>query len=277
MENKELNSDLSNLFSAGPEQVHVLADFDGTLTQEYVAGKKTPSLISILRDNPDYLSPVYSEQAHALHKQYSPFEKDTTLSLTERKARMQEWWTKHKQLLIDSGLRRQHLEDLANSGIIQWRPGAVEFLQLMSQHHVPVVILSASGLGDVIPIYCQSHQADFPNIHYIVNRFIWDEQGRAKGYHQPMIHSLNKDETVVQDFSTVYAAVQARTRVLLLGNNLGDLGMVEGFPATQTLSIGFLDQEESSRAPDFSGQFNHVVVERGFTDINRMIQSALKN
>jgi 5'-nucleotidase len=264
-----LESDLKDLFSDGADQVQVVADFDGTLTKEYFEGKPTPSLISVLRDQPGYLSPEYQAAAHQLATQYKPFERDAALDLPTRKEKMTEWWVKHKQLLIASGIKREHLQQLAQSKFIQWRPGATEFLGLMKKLNIPVVILSASGIGEVIEIYCQAQNVDSSNMHYLVNKFVWDKEGHAVGFHQPVIHSLNKDETAIQNYAEVAAAVKDRVNMLLLGNNIGDLGMSQGFVGQKKLTIGFLDQEELSRLPEFEKAFNHVIVGKGYSEINQ--------
>jgi len=138
-----LKSDLEKLFADGPEKVHVLADFDGTLTKEFVSGKKTPSIISVLRDQPGYLSPEYQAAAHVLYEKYAPLERDAGLDLALRKAKMVEWWSLHEELLIKSGIKREHLEKLSESEQLQWRNGAQDFLAMMRQVGIQVVILSA--------------------------------------------------------------------------------------------------------------------------------------
>lgn len=272
---KNLSTDLQALFADGVEKVQILADFDGTLTKEYVDGQKTPSLISILRNEPGYLSSEYQAAAHQLSEHYKPLEHDTNIDLGARKEKMTEWWTKHKQLLIDSGIRLEHLQRLAQSEFIQWREGAVDFLALMKKLNIPVVILSASGIGEVIPLYCKAQNVDSPNMHYIVNQFIWNEQGRAIGFHQPIIHSLNKDETAVKSNDEVFQAIKDRPNILLLGNSLGDLGMSNGYDIKNISTIGFLDQEELGRFPEFEKAFDHVIVKKGYTEINKQVLEIL--
>ncbi len=271
-----LRDDLVSLFDEGDARVHVLADFDGTLTREYIDGKKTPSLISILRDHPGYLSPDYREKAHELYRHYHPIEQDHSLPLAERKDKMEEWWSRHKELLIASGLKREHLVQMVESGIIQWRPGAVDFLREMNRRQIPVIVMSASGIGEAVPMFCRQHGVGYDNVKFIVNSFVWDESGQARDFHRPVIHSLNKDETLVRDYSDIFQAVRERVNVLLLGNNSGDLGMAGGFDHRRLLSIAFLDQEEKDRADNLGQVFNHVVVEQGFEEVNAILQSPAK-
>lgn len=268
----KLKTDLIDLFDDGVQSVHVLTDFDGTLTRDYVDGKKTPSLISVLRDQPGYLSPEYQERAHLLYNTYSPLENDLGVDLAIRKAKMVEWWSRHEELLIESGLQNEHLEKLASTEFIQWRAGAKDFLMTMDKMGVPLVVLSASGIGEVLPLFCQKQGVKLPNMDFIINRFIWDDQGRAVQFHQPIIHSLNKDETAVRSYEQIFEKVKERVNVLLLGNSLGDLGMVEGFKAKKILKIGFLDKEEVKKVASFEKAYDYVIVEDGFQKINDVLK-----
>lgn len=268
---KNLEQDLKELFEDGVDKVHVLADFDGTLSKEYLEGKKTASIISILRNTPGYLSPEYQAEAHKLHDEYSKYEKNLELSLQERKTKMTEWWNLHADLLIKSGLKKEQIEKLARSGLIEWRPGAKNFLKLMEKLKIPVVIISASGVGQAIEYFCQGQNID-AGVHYLVNQFIWDEDGLAIAHKQPVIHSLNKDETVVHEQQEIWRDVQDRVNVLLLGNNNGDAEMVKGFKYKKLVSIGFLDGEEKDRQFDLGKSFDHVIVEEGYPRINKIIE-----
>ena len=61
--NKEKFEELKKKFKAGGlDNIHVVADFDSTLTKASVNGIKRPSVISVLRDE-GYISEDYSEKA----------------------------------------------------------------------------------------------------------------------------------------------------------------------------------------------------------------------
>ncbi len=225
----------------GPEKLHVLADFDNTLTKAFVDGKKVASLIAILRDG-DYLTPDYREKAHALASKYAPMEKDPNLSLQKKKKAMEEWWTAHFDLLIKSGLNKKDLEKVAESSNIQFREGALEFIDFLRGKNIPVVIMSASGLGEAIFMYLQKHGRLYDNVHIITNQYEWDKNGNATSVKKPIIHALNKDETLVKDSPSIFEKIKDRKNVLLLGDSPNDIGMVEGFDYKNLLKIGFLNE-----------------------------------
>ena len=53
-----------------------------------------------------------------------------------KKEKMNEWWTKHFDLLIKSGLNKKHLERVINEGKIQFREGVPEFLNFLHKNEI---------------------------------------------------------------------------------------------------------------------------------------------
>ena len=110
---------------------HVIADFDRTLTE-------TLPIISILR-NYDYLDEDYSRDAKSLAKHYGGIERNLSISDKEKKEAMQEWWTKHFDLLIKKKLNKEHLERVVNEGNIGFRKGVLEFFGFLHHKNIPLI------------------------------------------------------------------------------------------------------------------------------------------
>jgi hypothetical protein len=117
---------------AGKAACFIISDFDRTLTYGTFNGKKTPSIISLLRDG-NHLSEDYAEKAHQLFDHYHAIECDSSLPLEYRKAQMQEWREKHDQLLIDSKLRLSDLKDIATNEHLQLRNGVKDCLNKLNE------------------------------------------------------------------------------------------------------------------------------------------------
>src|SRR3989344_1463213 len=132
----------------GSATIHVLSDFDKTLTKGLVQGKKANTLISYIRDG-NYLTSDYPAKAHALFDVYNPIEIDVTVPLEEKKEKMLEWWTLHTDLLVRSEMNQSVIEDIVQKNDIHFRAGSLEFLEYIHTHHIPVIIMSA-GPGQLI-------------------------------------------------------------------------------------------------------------------------------
>lgn len=108
---------------------------------------------------------------------------------------------------------------------------------MLHDKNIPLVIFSASGLGyeSIYYTFEKIHKL-YDNIDIISNAFIRDEHGKAIGIREPVIHSFNKDETVLKDFP-VYEEIKDRKNILLLGDSLGDVGMANGIDYDNILKI----------------------------------------
>ena len=256
----------------GLEKVHILSDFDRTLTYGSVDGIKTPSIISMLRDG-NHLTADYAQKAHALYDKYQAFENDFSLPATERKKLMSEWWNAHNELLIESGLKKEDLKDIVANGHVKFRDGVEDFLDFLREKNIPLVIMSASGCGDAVEMFFEKVGRNYPNIKYIANQFEWDKNGKAIKSKEPVIHSLNKDETVLKDFPEVFSVVKDKKDVILLGDGLHDLDMVKGFEYDNLISIGFQNDSNNKKTEEYSSRFDIVLEGDGeFEEVNKLMK-----
>lgn len=260
---------------AGKESCFIIADFDRTLTYGTFNGKKTPSIISLLRDG-NHLSEDYAEKAHQLLDHYHAIECDSSLLLEYRKAQMQEWREKHDELLIASKLRLADLKDIAQNGHLQLRKGVAECLRKLDENWIPLVIFSASGCGDAIPLFMQYNACDFPNISYVINRFSRDEMGFAKGIAGEVIHSLNKDEGVFSKLPELKKQLEKRKNVILIGDGLGDAEMAQGSNHETLLKIWILTLETPELLKAYEEAFDLVLIgDDDFDEVRALLDELL--
>lgn len=269
------SSHLEEMKKGWPQHLHVLADFDKTLTKAQVGEKGRGSLISVLYHE-GYLSEEYQTTAQEWYNYYSKIERDTTLPVEQRKAAMQEWWTKHKKLLIEEWLTKEHIYQAMQSENLQLRDGYQEFFNILSTSSIPLIILSAGGLGTLsIQKYLELHQVFYPNIYLIGNDFIRDESWKAIDFKLPIIHSLNKSETVLKDFP-IYAEIQERKNVLLLWDTLNDVDMITWFEYDTCLKVWFLNKDIDANLPQFQQAYDVVITNDGSLDeVNRILKEIL--
>lgn len=275
---ERLENVVREISKGGADKLHVLADFDKTLTRASVGGEEIPSLMSIMRSRDgEYLSGDYAKKAKELYEKYHPIEVDPSVPAEEKKKVMREWWMTHFDLLINLGLNRKDIEKVVDSGKIKFRDGASDLLDVLKKHNIPLIIMSASGLGgDAISMYLVKENKISDNIYIISNSFEWDKDGKAIGVKEPIIHSLNKDETLVQDFP-VFEKIKDRKNVLLLGDSLDDAGMIEGFDCDNIIKIGFLNSKIEEKIKFYREVFNIVVTnDSDMFYINELLRKIVK-
>jgi len=273
---EELETAKKSIAEDGVKKLHVLADFDRTLTKAFVNGEEIPSIISILRDG-NCLTSDYVRKARALYNKYHPIEVDLKIPLKEKKKAMREWWTTHFDLLVKSGLNKKDLTAVADSEKIRFREGFSDFADFLRDKKIPLFIMSASGLGaDIISIYLKKSGKLYDNIYIISNSFSWDENGKAIGVKEPIIHGMNKDETAIQDFPA-FEAIENRKNVLLIGDRLSDVGMVKGFDYDNLIKIGFLNENIEENLEYYKQNYDVVILNDSPLDyINGLLGEIVK-
>jgi len=255
----------------------IVADFDRTITEGWIGdeqtGKRAPSLISILRDEPGYLTPDYSEKAKALGDKYHPIEIDLVIPRKQKIKAMNEWWEKAFELLFVSGFEKQDLKKAVMSPNLVLRKNVKEFFTFLKEKDIPLIFISASGLGiDSIKIFLEKRGLDSENIKIISNNFIWDKQGRAIAHQKPIVHTLNKGEVNPGEFG-ISEKTSKRKNILLLGDSIDDVEMALPFKPKHLLKIGFLDFDLKARLEKYKLAFDVVLLNNSpFDFINNLLK-----
>jgi 5'-nucleotidase len=218
-----------------------------------------------LRDE-KYLTPDYPEKAQALYDKYQPIEIDPKIPLAEKQILMHRWWSEHYELLVKSGLTKQDLARVAQSKKIALRLGAVEFMKFLHHYDIPLVILSAAGLGfETIQMYLGNKNLMYENVHIVSNVLQWDENGKAIGVQEPIIHTCNKNYAAVKELE-FFETIRERKNIILLGDGTGDAAMVEGFEYDNIIKIGFLNENAEEHLESFHKNFDVIILNDGSMD-----------
>ena len=257
----------------GVEKFHVVADFDRTLTKAFYKGAKASSIISYLRNKKGYLTKDYPERSHALFDKYHPIEVDPSIPMEEKNKKMTEWWEAHFNLLVEAGFNREVIErstlDMISEDALAFREGVESFLNLLRDKKIPVVIMSSS-VGDLIIEFMKQKEVYYPNTHITSNLMDFDESGKATGI-KSIVHVFNKHEMVV-DVSELIE----RKNVLLLGDSMGDLGMVDEKECNVLIRVAFLNENVEERLEIFKQNFDVVIIGDGdFSFVNELMEEIL--
>src|SRR3989344_4201540 len=126
----KLNHKIQKLKKDGINSLHIIADFDSTLTKAYVDGEKVLSAFEQFRKY-NKLENNYTEKSYALKDYYRPLEYSKNLSFKEKKKKMEEWWNKHWALLVESGITLNSIKEVVEKGKVESRNGAKEMFDLL--------------------------------------------------------------------------------------------------------------------------------------------------
>ncbi|XP_030077187.1 7-methylguanosine phosphate-specific 5'-nucleotidase isoform X2 [Microcaecilia unicolor] len=217
MKNREhVNEIIESLRRGGKEKLQVISDFDMTLSRFKCDGRRCPTSYNII-ENSHLVSETCRNKLQELFNTYCPLEKDTKKTTEEKYSLMVKW-------------------DECNS-----------FFKGLYSNEVPLFIFSA-GIGDVLEEVLRQADVLDKNVTVVANYMDFDEKGLLMGFKGELIHTYNKNSSVLAD--TKYFQQQSeRTNILLLGDSLGDPTMADGVTRVDSiLKIGFLnDKVEENR------------------------------
>jgi len=251
---------LENIKKDWINNLHVLADFDRTLTSAYIKWKKTWSLVSVLRTEEAQLWWECAKEDTKLFEKYFPIEISNKIGLEEKKEKMIEWWMASFNLFIKHNLNKNALKDIAKTDKLQLRKYSELFLNNLVKSDIPLVIISASWIWKLsIQYFLEYRKIFFKNIDIISNDFIWDENGVAKSFKFPIIHSFNKSETVLEKFPEIHNKIENRKNVILLWDSLWDPHMVDWFEYKNLLKIWFLNEKEDELLESYKEKYDVII------------------
>lgn len=251
-----LQKKISAIAVDGVNKLHIVSDFDRTLTKCFFNGKKIPSTFALIREG-GYLSDDYPKKAFAMFDKYNPIELDESLDYEYRYAMMREWWETHRDLFVASGMHKDVIVDILNKFPKLFRDKTIEFFDVLAKKNIPLLIFS-SGIGNIIEGYLVKENKLTPNIHILSNTFVFDKDGFATGYKDEVIHLMNKCEHKVTNDS-YRRLISERKNIILLGDSLEDLGMIENISGQTVIRVGFLNEQVDEKLELYKDNFDIVI------------------
>lgn len=268
-----LNNVIKHMIADGKEHFHVVADFDRTLTKAFVNWEKSSTVIAQIR-NGEYLTPDYASKAHKLFDHYNPIEIDPNYPKNEKIEKMYERWEKHFNLIVQSWLTKEIIDEIVATRSLRFREWSPLFFDILKQNNIPLVIISAS-IGDMINTYLLQEWFLSPNIHVVSNFFEYDDNGKTIGVKKTIVHSMNKSEVILDQFD-FFDDIKERKNILLLWDSLDDIYMADGFVYDNIIKVGFLNADTPEQRVAFLKVYDVVIVGDGDMGwVNTLIQKLL--
>lgn len=259
---KTFDSKRNTIRKDGKQRLHLLTDFDHTLTQASIPGEKNITSWAVFEE---LLSASYQSERRALHDKYHPIENQPSLPLDFRSKLMREWWAAHLRLLKSENLTREILQRALAQNTLSLRGGARDLLESCSTYEIPVLVLSA-GIGDVIKMFLESLALLTPNLHVTSNFLKFSPEGTVIGFESDIVHALNKDQSHVKN-DDFCETIGQRPNIILIGDNTGDASMdlngpdpVDKKKPGTTLRIGYLN-EHTANFEAFAKVFDVVITD----------------
>ena len=138
----------------------------------------------------------------------------------------------------------------------------------MYKRNIPVIIISA-GIGNFIENFLKINNCYYDNI-YIYSNVIDFKDGYAIGIKDEVINSMNKNLVSLPD--EIKNKIKNRNNIILLGDSLNDLKMIDEDKRVDALKIGFLEDNVEENKKYFINEFDIVCTDNAsFDELNKKI------
>jgi len=266
---------IAQLKKHGAAKLHLISDFDLTLTHEFIEGRKTNTSFGLVRES-GLLGETFSQRLVDLYNHYRPIELDPNIPHEERNAKMIEWWSEAFEEMNRAGMCRDLVDQLLTKEKFDLRAGADELFSILQTHNIPTLIFSG-GFGDLIQSLLIRKKVFSDNVHLLANFLEFDSGGEMIGYKNPLIHSLNKASHLASH--TEYnKKIANRTNLILLGDIIDDAKMADQLIHDTALKIGFLNNKVEEKLEDFIKTFDIIIMNDSSTDfINQTISDIIQS
>ncbi|XP_068118329.1 7-methylguanosine phosphate-specific 5'-nucleotidase A-like isoform X2 [Hyperolius riggenbachi] len=263
------------LQNGGNQKLQVISDFDMTLSRFQYNGERSPTCYNII-DNSKIISEDCRKKLKDLYNIYYPLEIDPNRTIQEKYPLMVEWWSKAHTLLCEQRIEKQKLVQVVKESRAILREGFQLFFDTLHQREIPLFIFSA-GIGDVLEEIIRQAGVYHSNIKVVSNYMDFDEEGFLTGFKGKLIHTYNKNNSVLTD-TEYFQQISHRHNILLLGDTLGDLTMAEGVTNVENiLRIGFLNDKVEELTDQFLQSYDIVLIRDETLDVVNGILNFIGN
>ena len=160
---------------------------------------------------------------------------------------VKEWFQKHIELFVKYKISKDVFDEAAtNLRVMEFRPYAKEFIEFLHQNNIPLIIISA-GIGNFIESFLKHNNCNFDNVYISSNKILFN------------IQKENESEKI-----------KNRNNILLLGDQVSDLNMINKKKHPSVISVGFLTPD--SPKEDIISNFDIVCEENdNYNDIKNLL------
>lgn len=226
-----------------------IIDFDRTLT----TGTSDASMGII----PKFLGGDCLKERLKIYEYYRPMELDYTIEENEKKDIMKEWANKSFALLSKYLTSEEMVENSLKDANLHLRLGAKDFLKYMHNKNIPVIIMSA-GVGNVIKRFLEKQEVLYDNITLVSNFFEF-QNNKAYIDTKKLVAVSNKDYSRVPEKER--KILDKRQNILLCGDIVEDIKMIEKEKLYKTLTVGFLDCNIKENLSTYNNNFDIVLAD----------------
>lgn len=238
-----LEAKMADFTASGADNMHVVLDFDRTLTVKRPGSQDEVTTWQILREH-------LPEDGQLQYQML--FDKYRTLELPGHMTQKDavEWFSSVLNLFVKHKVDFAAVEaDFLDR--VQPRPGTLELFRLCADNGISTIILSG-GIREIIDVWCQKYGIE-PSL-IISTSLVLDSVNKVIDWKKDtLIHTLNKSEVSHPELAIIRTN---RPKVFLIGDSLDDDTMAAGNQDVIRTRILDRREDEVSNALDEQKTFD---------------------
>ncbi|CAG9325695.1 unnamed protein product [Blepharisma stoltei] len=252
---------LHDLVNGGSHNVEVISDYDFTLSRFRIGNQKGKSTYQVVEAGA--LSGDKLQETHDLYSYYHPIEVDPHIPHDEKERLMHEWWDKSNEIILSVDIHRSMLYDFIMDSNLHLRHGVDRVLHHCDRNLIPFTIISA-GCGNIIEVSLEEY-LEHEKLEIHSNFMIGDCEGRYTHWSEPALRTLNKN-LVLRDRPV-------KPNIILLGDMISDIKMIEHATYNDALKIGFLNEPSSYVLDAYKEAYDILILNDGNMSLIELILS----
>uniref|UniRef100_A0A914D4S6 5'-nucleotidase n=1 Tax=Acrobeloides nanus TaxID=290746 RepID=A0A914D4S6_9BILA len=254
---------IQKMHEDGADKLMFISDFDCTLSKyKDSEGNRCNTTHAVIEGAMSVRHPELADKAAEMDKKYVQFEYCPIMTVEEKIPYMVEWWENSHNFAVQAKLTRQEVAEYVAKSRVYLRDLAKIYLKKIEENGLPHIVFSA-GVGDIIENVFKNQVGYIPKgLHIISNMMVYDENNTCNGFTEPLIHTFNKNSTVLNNDMLFYEEIKGRKNVFLLGDSLGDSQMDLGVKDEGVaLKIGFLNFNFDTLLDKYMEHYDIVILD----------------
>jgi cytosolic 5'-nucleotidase 3 len=272
--NKDFEDKLKRIIKDGEEHLHLIIDFDKTITKECTSKGVRNTSFGIIQKS-KLMPQGYVKETNEFYKYYHDLEMSRTISQKEKTKYMIEWWVRVYEIMKKYNLNLNQIKEIVKENPFIFRKGTKNLFDLCEKANIPILIFSA-GITQVIELGLKHENLNQKNVHVVSNKFEFNEDGSINNFGPIVVQSQNKDERIVR--GTPYEKILKKKRnVIVIGDLPADVTMTRGMDHDNELYIGLLNEFSEEKLKQYLDNFDAVITHDGpFDFVIDLIKSISK-
>lgn len=235
---KKVLRKLNKFMDEGKDKLHLLVDFDRTLT---VGRDKTGKDIASWEILASHLPLEGLAKQHKLYEKYRPLELSGKMTHEDAIS----WANQVLSIFVENEIGLTEIEkDFRQKSDI--RPYSKELLNFSEKLGIPTVIISA-GIREIINIWSKTFQVSPALV--LATGLITDKNGTIIDWDKNIVHVKNKKEQEHQELAKIK---KQRPNIILIGDAIEDADMAEGDENVLRIRIFNPREDEEADLEEFA-------------------------